>query len=131
VEEHGSGRQLLRARIWPLASTGGLLVAAIEGLIAATAWREGHPELGIAFVAASLALLAVILEGTATATALAIAQIGAIEREPEQEPEWEPEQEPEPQVAGAADGLAAVAEPWTVALEATAPLQAGNEQELR
>jgi GT2 family glycosyltransferase len=82
VEEHGSGRQLLRARIWPLVSTGGLLVAAILGLMASTAWRQGHAELGIAFVAASLAVLAVGLESSATATALAIAEIAGLQDEP-------------------------------------------------
>ncbi len=83
VEEHGAGRQLLRAKIWPLASTGGLVVACTLALLAASAWREGHASFGIAFLVALAALVGIAAEGTGSATGLAIAEIGRLGARPE------------------------------------------------
>jgi len=75
VEEHGSGRQMLRARIFPRASTGGPLIVASAAALAAFAWFGGQH--GVAAVASlvTLALLALGVEGTATAMRLAMEEL--------------------------------------------------------
>lgn len=79
VEEHGQGRQLTRARIWPVASAGGLLAAATLMLLASAAWREGHASFGIALAVAALLLLTIEVEGMGTATGLAISEMGNLD----------------------------------------------------
>jgi GT2 family glycosyltransferase len=74
VEEHGSGRQLLRAKIWPLVSPGGLLVPMALTLLASLTWSESHLWLSGTFGMAALLLLGFELEGTATAIGLASAE---------------------------------------------------------
>jgi O-antigen biosynthesis protein len=75
VEEHGSGSQLLRARIWPRASAKG--AAAVLLLAALTAWALAGGELpaGIACAAALLVVVGFGIEGCATAMSLALAEL--------------------------------------------------------
>jgi GT2 family glycosyltransferase len=82
VEEHGEGRQLLRARIWPRASTGGLLVGLTLALVTLFAWHQGRADFGIATGVAILLLLALALEGTGTASSLAIVEIARLKDVP-------------------------------------------------
>ena len=75
VEEHGSGNQLLRVRIWPRASAkgGGVLLM----LAALTAWAFASGELvaGIAFAAAMVLAVGFGIEGCATAMSLALSEL--------------------------------------------------------
>jgi GT2 family glycosyltransferase len=82
VEEHGAGRQLLRARIWPRASTGSTLVALTLALVAVFAWHQTRADFAIALGVAMLLLLGLALEGTGTATGLAIAEIAQLDGPP-------------------------------------------------
>jgi len=74
VEEHGSGRQLLRAKIWPLVSPGGLLVVAALVAVGLVAWDQSHPGLAVTFAVAALLLLVFEVEATGTAIDLASAE---------------------------------------------------------
>ena len=78
VEEHGEGRQLTRARIWPVVATGGLLAVAILALLAGVAWHQGDGGFGIALGVAALLLLAIEIEGSGTATGLAVCEIARL-----------------------------------------------------
>ncbi|HET7378698.1 MAG TPA: glycosyltransferase, partial [Gaiellales bacterium] len=78
VEEHGRGKQLLRARIWPRASAGGVLIPLALALLGALAWQQGRPGVATAIGATMLVLVGLVLEGYGTAMSLAIAQIGAL-----------------------------------------------------
>jgi GT2 family glycosyltransferase len=82
IEEHGAGKQLLRARIWPRASAGSILVALTLALVAIFAWRQAPAPLAIALSAALLLLLGLALEGTGTATGLAIVEIARLDDAP-------------------------------------------------
>ncbi len=73
VEEHGAGRQLLRARIWPRVSAGGALVVTLLLLLSAYAWWDGQAGIALTLSAALGAVVAVGIEGTATAMSLALA----------------------------------------------------------
>jgi O-antigen biosynthesis protein len=102
VEEHGEGRQLLRARIWPRASAGSLLVALTLALVATFAWHQGRADFGIALGIALLALVGLALEGTGTATHLALAEMNRIS---EQESETIAEVGPEAPAIAAGGAL--------------------------
>ena len=82
VEEHGQGRQLMRARIWPRASTGSLLVGLTLALVAIFAWHQGRADFGIVIGGAMLLLLGLALEGTGTASSLAIVEIARLKDAP-------------------------------------------------
>ena len=60
VEEHGSGRQMLRIRVWPKLWLAALAAAALLALLAAAAWMDGAPA-----VASVLALGVIGLAGLA------------------------------------------------------------------
>jgi O-antigen biosynthesis protein len=82
VEEHGLGRQLVRARIWPRASARGLAVAIALAVLTAYALLEGEAGIG-ATLAASLVFLVVLgIEGTGTALSLALSQVRRMEEDP-------------------------------------------------
>jgi GT2 family glycosyltransferase len=82
VEEHGLGRQLLRARVWPRASGRGGAVAIVLAVLTAYALVEGEAAIG-AFLAAALTFLVVLgVEGTGTALSLAVSEVRRIEEEP-------------------------------------------------
>jgi GT2 family glycosyltransferase len=87
VEEHGCGTQLVRARIWPRVSVGGVLVTIVLALLGALAWQQGR--LGVATVigATMLVLIGLVLEGDGTAMSFAIAQIEALADPPSTLPE--------------------------------------------
>jgi hypothetical protein len=78
VEEHGSGRQLLRVRIWPRASARGIAVAAALVALSAYAAGSGNSEFAIAIGAGLLLLVGLGLEGTGTAMNLALAELGRL-----------------------------------------------------
>jgi GT2 family glycosyltransferase len=78
VEEHGRGTQLVRARVWPRASAGGVLIPVALALLGALAWQQGRPGVATAIGATMLVLVGLVLEGDGTAMSLAIAQIGAL-----------------------------------------------------
>jgi GT2 family glycosyltransferase len=78
VEEHGSGKQLLRVRIWPRASARGVAVAAALVALSAYAAAGGNSEIAIAIGAGLLLLVGLGLEGTGTAMNLALAELGRL-----------------------------------------------------
>jgi GT2 family glycosyltransferase len=75
VEEHGSGRQLLRVKVWPRASAGARLTVVILFLLAAFALHQGRPGISLSLILAVAIVVALHLEGSASATALALAQL--------------------------------------------------------
>jgi GT2 family glycosyltransferase len=79
VEEHGEGRQLLRARISPLASAGGALLGLLLSALAAFAWHQGRADFAVAIGGAVLLLVLLAVEGTGTATGLAGVEIARLE----------------------------------------------------
>jgi GT2 family glycosyltransferase len=79
VEEHGAGRQLLRARVWPRATVAGRLTVLILILFAVIAIGLKEPEIAIAIGIAIALLVTFGVEGMATATSLAVAEIEALE----------------------------------------------------
>jgi GT2 family glycosyltransferase len=79
VEEHGSGRQLLRAKIWPRATGRGLAAVMALAVLTAYALLEGEIGIGLTLATAVVALLAFGLEGTGTALSLAVSQLRQME----------------------------------------------------
>jgi GT2 family glycosyltransferase len=79
VEEHGSGRQLLRARIWPGASAKGLVVVALLAVLSAYAWAHGATVVGFVIAATLVIAAALGLEGTGTAMSLALDELAQTE----------------------------------------------------
>ncbi|HXS48213.1 MAG TPA: hypothetical protein VN756_12225, partial [Solirubrobacterales bacterium] len=80
VEEHGSGKQLLRARIWPRASARGLSVATILVLLSVYAATNAQPGFAVAIGIGLVILVGLGLEGTGTATNLALTELGRLRR---------------------------------------------------
>ncbi len=79
VEEHGSGRQLLRAKVWPRASAVAVIGSAVLVLAAVYAWSTGGTGFGL-MLSGAIALLAGFgLEGTGTAMRLALCELGRME----------------------------------------------------
>jgi GT2 family glycosyltransferase len=81
VEEHGSGRQLLRARIWPRATGRGLAAAIVLAGLTVYALLEGQVGIGLTLAIAMIVLLAFGLEGTGTALSLAVSQLRRMEED--------------------------------------------------
>jgi O-antigen biosynthesis protein len=112
VEEHGEGRQLLRARLWPAAPLGSLLTGLLLAALAALAWSQARPGLAVAIGVALLLFAALGLEGTATATRLAMAEIAQLESPkaaaatPAPPPALSPSLAPDVPLAGARRSLA-------------------------
>ncbi len=79
VEEHGSGRQLLRAKIWPRASAGGIIAVMLVALLAVFAVIDGQIGIGMTIGIAILALVALGVEGTGTAMSLALREVSSLE----------------------------------------------------
>jgi GT2 family glycosyltransferase len=80
VEEHGSGKQLLRARIWPRASARGMIVATVLLLLSAYAATSGQPQFAVVIGIGLLILVGLGLEGTGTAMNLALSELGRLRR---------------------------------------------------
>jgi hypothetical protein len=78
IEEHGDGQQLLRAKVWPRTTAAGRLAVLALVLLAIVALNQHRPEVLFATVAAIVLLLAIGVEGTATATNLALEQLGEL-----------------------------------------------------
>jgi GT2 family glycosyltransferase len=57
IEEHGSGRQLIRFRCWPKCAAQGLVLLGLSSLISTGAWLSEALTIGIAFGSVSLLLL--------------------------------------------------------------------------
>ncbi len=81
VEEHGSGRQLVRARIWPRASGRGLAVVIALVVLTTYALVAGAIGAGIALAVSAIVVVAMGIEGTGTALSLAISQFRRMEEE--------------------------------------------------
>jgi O-antigen biosynthesis protein len=75
VEEHGSGRQLVRARILPRTSTGGAIVASLLLALSISAWLEGRAGVGATIAVAIVLIFLLALEGTGTAMNLALTEL--------------------------------------------------------
>jgi O-antigen biosynthesis protein len=75
VEEHGSGRQLMRAKIWPRASAGGVAIAILLALLSVYALLDGQIGIGVAIGATILLLVALGFEGTGSAMSLALHEL--------------------------------------------------------
>jgi GT2 family glycosyltransferase len=111
VEEHGSGCQLLRARIWPRASAKGAVAVLVLAALAAWALASGELEAGTACAAALVVALGFGLEGCVTAMSLAVSELGPeaeMMRPAEEEPGAVPEAAEPP--AAPAPGAAVVLE---------------------
>jgi GT2 family glycosyltransferase len=80
VEEHGSGKQLLRARIWPRASARGMTVATVLILLSVYAATSGRPQFAAAIGIGLLILVGLGLEGTGTAMNLALSELDRLRR---------------------------------------------------
>jgi GT2 family glycosyltransferase len=75
VEEHGSGTQLLRVRIWPRASAKGAGSVLLLATLAGWALASGELTAGIAFAAALIVAVSFGVEGCATAMNLALSEL--------------------------------------------------------
>ncbi|HLB20479.1 MAG TPA: glycosyltransferase, partial [Solirubrobacteraceae bacterium] len=86
VEEHGSGRQLVRARVLPHASAGGALGASLLVALSSYAWLAG--QVGVAATIALAVGLVVLfgIEGTGTAMRLALEELDRMQEQPAQSP---------------------------------------------
>jgi GT2 family glycosyltransferase len=87
VEEHGEGRQLLRARVWPRTTAAIRLVVLLPTLLALVAVQQGEVPLAIALAFGAILMVVIGLEGMATATRLAVAEIEGLEEVDADEPE--------------------------------------------
>jgi O-antigen biosynthesis protein len=100
VEEHGSGRQLMRVKIWPRVSAGGLAAVVLFALLSAYALLDGQIGIGTTIGIAILFLVALGVEGTGTAMSLAVGELRRIEEEPRAESVGRPDDQPK----GAGEG---------------------------
>jgi len=81
VEEHGDGKQLLRVRVWPRTTTAGRLVVLVLILLALVAFWQGEVAIAIAIAVGAILMVTFGLEGMATATRLALAEIETLGEE--------------------------------------------------
>ena len=72
VEEHGAGRQLLRFRIWPIASTGGILSVLAPAAVAVVAAFDGAGLATMLLGAGALAMAGRLLLECGSAQALTV-----------------------------------------------------------
>jgi hypothetical protein len=79
VEEHGDGKQLLRARIWPRTTAPGRIVSLVLIFLALVAIHQHRPEVAVAVGIALVVVITFGLEGMATATRLALAELEGLE----------------------------------------------------
>jgi GT2 family glycosyltransferase len=75
VEEHGSGRQLVRARVLPRASAAGPAIFLAACSLATYAWLGGEHGVAILASIAAALLVALGVEGTGAAMKLALAEL--------------------------------------------------------
>jgi len=91
VEEHGSGRQLMRVKIWPRASAGGVIVVMLFALLSAYALLDGQIGIGTTIAIAIAILVALGVEGTGTAMSLALGELRRLQDEPRADSGDEPD----------------------------------------
>lgn len=94
VEEHGEGKQLLRAKVWPRTTAAGRLLVLFLVLFAVVALHQHQPQIAIAILVGIVLFATFGLEGMATATRLAVAELEALDEV----------EEPAPDAAAAASG---------------------------
>jgi len=75
VEEHGDGKQLLRARIWPRTTAPGRILVLFLVLLALVAVHQHRPAIAIAVAVLAVLVITFGIEGMATATRLAQAEL--------------------------------------------------------
>jgi O-antigen biosynthesis protein len=78
VEEHGDGKQLLRAKIWPRTTAPGRILALVLILLSLVAIQEHRPSIAVAIAVALALVVTFAVEGMATATRLALAELEAL-----------------------------------------------------
>ncbi|MBS1886493.1 MAG: glycosyltransferase [Actinobacteria bacterium] len=103
VEEHGHGRQLLRARIWPRASVAAVVAVVGLALLAVATSLSGRTDIGIVAACAAVVIVVLGLEGAGSAMSLALAQTRALEGTTVVEEEEDRAPAPEPTPAPAAE----------------------------
>ena len=81
VEEHGNGKQLLRARIWPRTTAPGRILTLVLVFLALVAVHQHRPAIAIAVAVLAVLVVTFGLEGMATATRLALAELEGLEEE--------------------------------------------------
>jgi GT2 family glycosyltransferase len=101
VEEHGDGRQLMRAKIWPRASAVGSILAGCLVLLSIYAWWGDQVGFAVATTIVTAALAIVGIEGTVTAMSLALGVLRGIEEDEAQASLRESDPAPEPAPAPA------------------------------
>ena len=79
VEEHGNGRQHLRVRIWPRTTAPGRVVFLVLVFLALVAIHQHRPTVAIAVAVALTIVITFGIEGMATATRLALAELEGLE----------------------------------------------------
>jgi hypothetical protein len=138
IEEHGSGRQMMRIRAWPKPWFAGFAAAALLALLAAGAWMDGAPA-----VALILALSVIGLAALATLDSSAAMGVltTAVDREAlESDVAVATEQRPVPadgplermaaRVAGVVSGTGAPAKPKVSASNGASHQQRAGGREL-
>jgi len=80
VEEHGGGRQLMQAKIWPRVSAIGLIVALLLTLLSAYAMVGDQVGVGVVIGVAILLAVTLGIEGTGTAMNLALAELARMQK---------------------------------------------------
>jgi O-antigen biosynthesis protein len=81
VEEHGGGRQMLLARVWPRLSAGGSIAILLLGFLAFYALLQGRIAIGIVLGGAFATILCLAFEGSATAMSLALSELQGMRSE--------------------------------------------------
>jgi O-antigen biosynthesis protein len=87
VEEHGDGKQLLRARIWPRTTAPGRILFFVLVLLALVAVKEHRLEIATGIAVAAILVVTFWIEGMATATRLALAELEKLEELEEDAPQ--------------------------------------------
>ena len=73
VEEHGGGKRMLKAKIWPRASAAAITVLTMLSAVSLYGWLQGRADIGIGVAVGALVGLALAIEGTGSAMRLALA----------------------------------------------------------
>jgi len=82
VEEHGSGRQFVRCRSWPVPSRVGLVVALVVGGLAGAAASAGATVAGLLLAAVTTALVLAAVRDCSAATGTLRCALASQEQEP-------------------------------------------------
>jgi GT2 family glycosyltransferase len=90
VEEHGSGRQLVRVRVFPRASTGGPAIVLASTVLAGYAWLGAQHGIAIIASIATVFMVGLGIEGTAAAMRLALGELDRLSRDEATSDEGEP-----------------------------------------